>query len=116
MAALPSRPGRRSPTSGRWTNGSYLLSFTPPRFAGRGFFQPTWDGAHPTGEFRLDDHFLARIPNASSISPITGTRWECVGVIPDIAAPPAEALRAAKAHLLRSDLKTAGVRPMLAAQ
>ena len=23
----------------------------------------TWGGAHPTGEFRLDDHFLARSPN-----------------------------------------------------
>jgi retinol-binding protein 3 len=74
---------------------------------------PTRGGAHPTATFRLDDHFLARIPNARSISPITGTNWEGVGVIPDIAATPAEALAVAKAHLLRSDLNTADVRPAL---
>ena len=33
----------------------------------------TWGSAHPTGTFRLDDHFVAHIPNYRTISPITGT-------------------------------------------
>lgn len=57
--------------------------------------------AHPTETFRLTDHFRAAIPIARSISPITGTNWEGVGVIPDIAAAPAGALAVATAHLLR---------------
>ncbi len=57
--------------------------------------------AHPTRPFRLTDHFRAAIPIARSISPITGTNWEGVGVIPDIASAPAGALAAATAHLLR---------------
>jgi hypothetical protein len=64
----------------------------------------TGGGAHPTGTYRLADHFLARIPDARSISPITGTNWEGVGVKPDIAAAPEQALAVAKALLLRSDV------------
>jgi hypothetical protein len=74
---------------------------------------PTWGGAHPTGGYRLGDHFIGVIPNRRSISPITGTNWEGVGVIPDIGAAPGEALAVAKAHLLRSELDKAGVRPAL---
>jgi hypothetical protein len=73
----------------------------------------TWGGAHPTGGYRLGDHFIGFIPNRRSISPITGTNWEGVGVIPDIEAAPGEALAVAKAHLLRSELDKAGVRPAL---
>jgi retinol-binding protein 3 len=58
--------------------------------------QPTWGGAHPTRPFRLGDHFFALIPNRRSISPITHTNWEGVGVIPDIAAKPEDALTVAK--------------------
>lgn len=68
----------------------------------------TWGGAHPTGGYRLGDHFVGRIPNARSISPITRTNWEGVGVIPDIAAAPGEALNAARAHLLGKDARAAG--------
>jgi hypothetical protein len=76
----------------------------------------TWGGAHPTFVYRLGDHFAGLIPNARTISPITNTNWESVGVIPDIAAAPADAMRVATAHLLRSDLKTAGVRSTPPAQ
>lgn len=76
----------------------------------------TWGGAHPAFPYRLGDHFGCRIPNARTISPITNTNWEGIGVIPDIAAAPADGIRAATAHLLRSDLNTAGIRPMLPAQ
>jgi len=61
----------------------------------------TWGGAHPTMPWRLGDHFFAAIPGARSISPITHTNWEGTGVIPDVAAPPAEALAVAKALLQR---------------
>jgi C-terminal processing protease CtpA/Prc len=61
----------------------------------------TWGGAHPTMPWRLGDHFYAAIPSARSISPITHTNWEGTGVIPDVAAPPAEALAVAKELLRR---------------
>jgi C-terminal processing protease CtpA/Prc len=61
----------------------------------------TWGGAHPTRPVRLGDHFFAAIPNARSISPITHTNWEGVGVVPDIAATPDKALAMAKAVLER---------------
>jgi hypothetical protein len=73
----------------------------------------TWGGAHPTGGYRLGDHFIGVIPNRRSISPITHTNWEGGGVIPDIAAAPADAMAVAKAHLLRSELDKVGVRPAL---
>jgi hypothetical protein len=76
----------------------------------------TWGGAHPTFVYRLGDHFAGLIPNRRSISPITGTNWEGVGVIPDIAAAPAQALAVARAHLLRGERNTASVRPMLPVQ
>jgi hypothetical protein len=71
----------------------------------------TWGGAHPTGGYRLGDHFMAMIPIARSISPITGTNWEGVGVIPDIAAAPADALNVATAHLARQRIADAGAPP-----
>jgi len=61
----------------------------------------TWGGAHPTRPFRLGDHFFAAIPGARTISPITHTNWEGVGVIPDVAATPDNALAVAKDMLQR---------------
>jgi hypothetical protein len=63
--------------------------------------EPTWGGAHPARPYRLGDHFFAVIPDARSISPITHTNWEGVGVIPDIAATPDNALGMAKDLLQR---------------
>jgi hypothetical protein len=61
----------------------------------------TWGGAHPTRPFRLGDHFFAVIPGRRTISPITHTNWEGVGVIPDVAATPADAMAVAKDLLQR---------------
>jgi C-terminal processing protease CtpA/Prc len=61
----------------------------------------TWGGAHPTRPYRLGDHFYVLIPSRRSISPITHTNWEGVGVIPDIAATPDKALAVAKDLLQR---------------
>jgi hypothetical protein len=57
----------------------------------------TGGGAHPVGARRVADHFLAAIPMGRSISPITHTDWEGVGVQPDIVVPSSQAL--VKAHL-----------------
>ena len=61
----------------------------------------TWGGAHPARPYRLGDHFFAIIPGRRSISPITNSNWEGVGVIPDIAATPDKALAVAKDLLQR---------------
>jgi C-terminal processing protease CtpA/Prc len=61
----------------------------------------TWGGAHPTMPWRLGDHFYAMIPAARSISPITHSNWEGRGVMPDVPAPPAQALAVAKELLQR---------------
>ncbi len=58
--------------------------------------EPTWGGAHPTAMYRLGGHFHASIPNRRSISPITGSNWEGVGVTPDIDATPDSALAVAR--------------------
>lgn len=56
----------------------------------------TWGGAHGSRPYRLSEHFAAFIPSRRTISPITRTNWEGVGVIPDVAAKADDALAAAK--------------------
>lgn len=63
--------------------------------------ETTWGGAHAAGNHRLGDHFSARIPDYRSINPVTGTNWEGKGVVPEVAARPADALAAAVALLQR---------------
>jgi hypothetical protein len=63
--------------------------------------ESTWGGAHPTRSFRLGEHFAAWIPSRRSINPITGSNWEGVGVIPDIAVSPDNAMEVAKDVLQR---------------
>lgn len=69
--------------------------------------EATWGGAHPTRGFRLGDHFAASIPSRRSISPITGSNWEGVGVIPDIPASHNNAMTVAEDVLLRRIQKPA---------
>lgn len=61
----------------------------------------TWGGAHPARPYRLGEHFLAVIPGRRTISPITQTNWDGVGVIPDVAARPDDALAVARDLLQR---------------
>jgi hypothetical protein len=72
----------------------------------------TWGGAHPARPYRLGEHFFAVIPGRRSISPITHTNWEGVGVIPDIAATPDNALTVATDLLQR---RLHGTAPLVAA-
>jgi hypothetical protein len=57
----------------------------------------TGGGAHPGGPHRITDHFFIGVPSGRSISPITQTDWEGVGVEPDIKVSAAQAL--GTAHL-----------------
>ena len=61
----------------------------------------TWGGAHPARPYRLSEHFLAVIPGRRTISPITQTNWDGVGVIPDVAAKSDDALAVARDLLQR---------------
>ncbi|MDC0719183.1 S41 family peptidase [Nannocystis bainbridge] len=64
----------------------------------------TWGGANPGEMVRLGAHFSAFVPTGRAISPITKTNWEGVGVQPDIATPPDDALRVAQVKLLEKQL------------
>jgi len=72
----------------------------------------TWGGAHPASPHRIGGHFYAVIPSQRSISPITGTNWEGVGVTPDVVVAPEDALAAARKLMQR---RTRGIAPLVAA-
>ncbi len=49
-------------------------------------------GANPFEYRRVDAHFALSLPEKRSVNPITRTNWQGVGVIPDVAVPPEQAL------------------------
>jgi hypothetical protein len=55
----------------------------------------TKGGAHTPQLERIDERFVASIPRARVVSPITGANWEGVGVRPDVAVTAGEALATA---------------------
>ena len=55
----------------------------------------TAGGANPGGLFRLNEHFAAFIATGRAINPVTKTNWEGVGVKPDVAVKPEDAVREA---------------------
>jgi len=71
----------------------------------------TGGGAHPAEAFRLGDHFGMIVPVARSISPVTGTDWEGVGVLPDVAVDPDDALARAQQLALREFLASGATEP-----
>ncbi len=62
--------------------------------------EPTLGAAHTTDMEIIQEHFQVEYPSGRSISPFTQGDWEGVGVQPDIAVPPEEALQAAHLHAL----------------
>jgi hypothetical protein len=58
--------------------------------------ETTGGGAHPTGDHRVDDHFLVFVPYARAINPITKTNWEGKGVEPDVRVGADQALDEAR--------------------
>ncbi len=69
--------------------------------------ETTGGGAHPGGVRRITDQFGIWLPTGRAINPITGTNWEGVGIAPDIAVDPADALRAAHLDALKKIRATA---------
>ena len=64
-------------------------------------------GANPGGLFRLSDHLAAFIATGRAINPVTKTNWEGVGVKPDVAVTPGDALREAHVAALNMLLASA---------
>ncbi|PCI78234.1 MAG: hypothetical protein COB20_06840 [SAR86 cluster bacterium] len=50
--------------------------------------ETTIGGAHPSDTVRIHKHFMMSVPVARSISPITGTNWQNVGIRPDYEVVP----------------------------
>jgi C-terminal processing protease CtpA/Prc len=73
--------------------------------------ETTGGGAHPGGVRRITDHFGIWLPTGRAINPITGTNWEGVGIAPDIAVDPLEALPAAHIDALKK-LRAAATDPI----
>lgn len=73
--------------------------------------EATEGGAHPTERYRLGPHFIAHIPVAESVSPLTRTNWEGSGVQPDFAAPATAALPLARTLLEQQLTSKAVQRP-----
>jgi retinol-binding protein 3 len=67
----------------------------------------TAGAANPGGMFPLSDHLAAFIATGRAVNPVTKTNWEGVGVKPDIAVPPADALREAHVAALTKLLESA---------
>lgn len=63
--------------------------------------ESTWGGANPGDFIRLNDHFGAFIPTGQAMNPHTKKNWEGTGVIPDVAATPADALKIAHVSALK---------------
>ncbi|MEP9361350.1 S41 family peptidase [Nocardioides sp. CN2-186] len=54
--------------------------------------ETTRGGAHPREAYDLTPHLQLHVPIARSVNAVTGTNWEGVGVVPDVACPAEEAL------------------------
>jgi catechol 2,3-dioxygenase-like lactoylglutathione lyase family enzyme len=61
--------------------------------------ETTAGGAHPGGMIGVGAGFAMFLPSGRSENPTTGTNWQNVGVIPDIATPAADALKVALEEL-----------------
>lgn len=68
------------------------------------FGETTRGGAHPVELFAVSDVLEATIPVARSRNAVTGTNWEQVGVVPDVACPAADALDIALASTTVRDV------------
>jgi len=65
----------------------------------------TGGGAHPTKPYKISTYFLAAIPFAYSVNPVTHTDWEGKGVQPDVRVPADQALLTAQIMAIRSVIK-----------
>lgn len=63
--------------------------------------ETTGGGAHPVMGRRVHEHFFVMVPFARSISPVTKTNWEGVGVEPDVKVAAAHAFKVAQLAALK---------------
>lgn len=63
--------------------------------------ETTGGGANPGNDLRLLPHFAVFLPLGRSISPITKSNWEGVGVTPDVSVRAEEAMRTAQVAILK---------------
>src|SRR5881394_3124606 len=66
---------------------------------GRVVGETTGGGAHPGGMVPVGAGFAMFLPAGRGENPTTGTNWQNVGVVPDIAVPAADALKVALEQL-----------------
>ena len=64
--------------------------------------ETTGGGAHPGDLEWVTDRVRVWVPSGRAVNPVTGTNWEGVGVVPDVAVDEADALRVAHAAALRA--------------
>jgi len=69
--------------------------------------ETTRGGAHPTDSLPISETVEITVPVARSINPVTGTNWEGVGVVPDVAVPAEEAFGLAYRRALDDVIATA---------
>ncbi|SEO35409.1 S41 family peptidase [Mucilaginibacter sp. OK283] len=82
----------------------------------------TGGGAHPTKPYKIGTYFLADIPFAYSVNPVTHTDWEGKGVQPDVQVPADEAQLTAQLMAIKALVKkipagtdrTAGLQKVIA--
>jgi len=67
--------------------------------------ETTGGGAHPVDSLLFDNQFVAIVPTARAINPISGTNWEGTGVEPDIKVNAEDALDVAMDQALAAALK-----------
>jgi hypothetical protein len=73
--------------------------------------EKTDGGAHPGASYRIHPHFEVFVPIGRSISPITGTDWEGVGITPDVATSTDQAFKTAYTLALNSIITSLGESP-----
>ncbi len=64
--------------------------------------ETTGGGANPGDHLGLGHGFSCFMPQGMAVNPITGTNWEGVGVVPEVACPASEALTLAKARAMEA--------------
>jgi Peptidase family S41/N-terminal domain of Peptidase_S41 in eukaryotic IRBP len=74
--------------------------------------ETTGGGAHPTRTIPISETVAVSVPFARSVNPVTGTNWQGTGVVPDTAAPAAEAYDVAYGRALRHVLSVTVPRPV----
>jgi catechol 2,3-dioxygenase-like lactoylglutathione lyase family enzyme len=87
-------------TSGRTFSGGEALAYDlrALRLA-RVVGETTAGGAHPGGMVPVGAGFAMFVPTGRGENPTTGSNWQNVGVVPDVAVPAADALKVALEQL-----------------